>query len=93
MWLRNETEWFEKEIIEVRQGQCSCDVMNEVTRGGAHIIGANAATEDSASHDGALSPDGEAVVHREDEGSAGRAGGNKHMLRENLKPKQKKKIT
>ena len=59
-------------------------------RGGAHIVGANAATEDGASHDGALPPDGEAVVHREDEGSAGRAGGNKHVLRENLKPKQKK---
>ena len=63
--------------------------MNEVTRG-AHIVGANAATEDGTSHDGTLPPDGEAMVHREDEGSAGRAGGNKHMLRENLKEQNKK---
>ena len=65
-------------------------MVNEVTRRGAHIVGANAATEDGACHDGTLPPDGETVVHREDEGSTGRAGGNKHMLRENLKPKQKK---
>ena len=54
-----------------------------------HVIDANTAAEYGACHDGALSPDGETVVHREDERSAGGPGGNEHLSGKNLRQKKR----